>query len=555
MDHTIRPSRFLRRPRDGRLRPAAGALAAAGALLLVTACSGGGEPFGIDRGAGGTATGPVPDSYEGLPDEVGRQQLSWEPCAAPTPMQGTITGTAPGDEWECATLTVPLDYDAPDGETIGIALIRAVTTADEEDRIGSLVFNFGGPGGSGVATLPSAAEEYAGLRAGGYDLVSFDPRGVGESAGIVCLDDGTTDAQEQELSGRPDTPAEEQIAEEQDEAYLAACEANSGDLLPHVTTANTARDMDLLRHVLGDERLNYFGISYGTELGAVYAHLFPGNVGRTVLDAVVDPTADLLAQARLQAEGFQLALDHYMADCAEQQGPECPTGADPTQGSAVLNSLLDDLEDAPLPTSDPDGRRLTANLALTAVAASLYSPETWEYLTTGLQEARYAGSGDLLLLLADLYNGRDAQGRYSNQNAANAAITCADDPSGMSLAEARTHEEELTSLSPVFGEWMTWSLTGCAGWPVPASETERPEYDAADAASPILLVATTGDPATPYEGAARMQEAMGGPGVAPILSYDGEGHSAYTSGDSCVTGTVDAHLLEGTVPADGEECG
>ncbi|RKN38376.1 alpha/beta hydrolase [Streptomyces hoynatensis] len=548
-------------PRGGRgrrrhARTAATALACAVALLAA-GCSGGSDRPTSGRSSSGPQGGEASqaqESYPGLPDELGRQRLSWATCQAPTPLQGTSPEGAPGEEWECATLTVPLDWDAPEGETIPIALIRERTTAPEADRIGSLVFNFGGPGGSGVATLPPAAEEYGELRAGGYDLVSFDPRGVGESAGVVCLDDAATDAQNQELTGVPDTPEEEALSERQDEEYIAACEANSGELLPHVTTANTARDMDLLRHVLGDERLNYFGISYGTKLGAVYAHLFPGNVGHTVLDGVVDPDPDQVAQTTLQTEGFQLALDHYLAHCAQQDGAECPTGSDPEAGNQELAGLLAGLEESPLPTSDPDGRKLTSLIALTAVAAALYSPDTWDYLTLGLQEAVWSGTGDTLLYLADLYTGRDAQGRYSNQNAANNAINCADDPSGMSPEEATAHEDELTGISPVFGEYMAATLTGCEGWPVSASETERPAYEARDAASPLLLVATTGDPATPYEGAARMQEAIGGPGVAPLLSFDGEGHSAYTSGDACVTGVVNAHLLTGEVPEDGRAC-
>ncbi|WP_223291183.1 alpha/beta hydrolase [Streptomyces avicenniae] len=539
--------------RPGR---AAAALAAVAAVaLLVGACTNDTLRPGGVRPTDAASTGST-ESYEGLPDAIGLQELSWETCQEPTPIQGTGTGTAPGEDWECSTLTVPLDYDEPDGGTIGIALIRAATTAPADERIGSLVFNFGGPGASGVATLPAFEGEYEALRDGGYDLVSFDPRGVGESAGVVCLDAEAVDEQQQEDTGPPETAAELAEADAQDAAYIAACERNAGDLLPHVSTANAARDMDVLRHVLGDARLHYFGISYGTQLGAVYAHLFPGTVGRTVLDAVVDPSPDVLTQVGLQTEGFQLALDHYLADCAEHEGADCPTGTDPAAGGAVITDLLDSLEDAPLPTSDPDGRELTSGLAMTGILSTLYSEEAWQYLTQGLQEVTLQGTGNLLLLLADFYNGRDSQGRYSNQGDAFTAIQCADDPaSGMSVEEAREHEDELLALSPVFGEMMMWGLTGCGDWPVPAAETERPEYGAPDAASPVLLVATTGDPATPYEGAARMQEAIGGPDVAPLLSYDGEGHSAYTTGDECVVGTVNAHLLEGTVPEDGTRCG
>ncbi|MDT0342544.1 alpha/beta hydrolase [Streptomyces litchfieldiae] len=535
------------------------------AVLLATAataCTTTSLPIGVEEGRGNGTAGaddtPAAGPYEGLPDEIGQQRLEWADCGAPTALQGAAVTGEPrdlpdGTPWQCAPLTVPVDYADPEGATIEIALIRAVSSAPEDTRVGSLVFNFGGPGGSGVGTLPSAAAEYEELRAGGFDLVSFDPRGVGESAGIVCLDDAELDEYDQTLDSSPDTPEEEAANEAANEEYIAACEEHSGELLPHVTTTNTARDMDVLRHVLGDERLNYFGISYGTELGAVYAHLFPGKVGRTVLDAVVDPRSDPVAVALLDAEGFQLALDHYLADCATQ--PDCPTGDDPAAGNDVLSGLLDDLDDAPLPTRDPDRRRLTQGQATTAIAAALYSQDSWEYLTIGLTEALDEGDGSTLLLLADFYIGRDpATGQYSNQGPANAAIRCADDPSGMTVPELLEHEDEFVEASPVFGEFMVRGLSGCTGWPFTESP-EPPAYDAPDAAAPLLLVATTGDPATPYAGAQRMQEAIGGADVAPLLTYDGEGHSAYTSGDDCVVEAVNARLLEGTVPEDGTTCG
>jgi pimeloyl-ACP methyl ester carboxylesterase len=541
-------------------RAAAAALAAA---LLVPACSGDGfdplrPPDRPDADGGPAAADtstPADDTYPGLSAELAGQRLAWEPCPPPTTLQGADFPEpgelADGTPWQCADLTVPRDWDDPDGATIDIALIRAVTSAPAEDRLGSLVFNFGGPGASGVATLPLAAEDYEALRAGGFDLVSFDPRGVGESEGVVCLDADEVDAQSQDPAGPPDTPEEEAIMREQNEAYIAACVANAGDLLPHLTTVETARDLDLLRHALGDDHLNYFGISYGTELGAAYAHLYPERIGRTVLDAVVDPTAtDPVAPSLNQAEAFQLALEHYLADCATLPG--CPLGDDPAAGTDRLSALLTGLESAPLPTSDPDGRRLTAGLALTAVVASLYSEDTWEYLTMGLTEALDEGTGNVLLSLADLYEGRDSSGEYSNQNDANAAINCADDPTGMSVAEMREYEDEFTAASPVFGPYLVWGLTGCEGWPV--TEPTPLEVGIEGGAAPVLLVGTTGDPATPYEGAEHMQQAMGGEDTAVLLTYDGEGHGAYAPDRPCVADAVNAHLLQGTPPANGTVC-
>lgn len=219
-------------------------------------------------------------------------------------------------------MNVPLDYAEPDGDTIELALIRA-KAIDGKRRIGSLIFNFGGPGASGVATLPAFGTEYDKLRTR-YDLVSFDPRGVGRSAGVECEDDAQLDAR-YEGDGTPDDAAEEKAFTEDTKTYVAACEKNSGKELPFVGTTNAARDMDLMRQVLGDEKLYYFGISYGTELGGVYAHLFPGKVGRSVLDAVVDPTEDAEQSSLGQAEGFQLALDNFAEDCADRGTPaSCP---------------------------------------------------------------------------------------------------------------------------------------------------------------------------------------------------------------------------------------
>ena len=551
------PSHF----RSRRLRAALAAALTAG--LLATSCATRDLAVGTSDDAGqGTEDGggvstesvPVADSYPGLPDALAQQRVQWSQCEAPTPLQGEgprpfqLSDRTP---WQCGTLTVPLDYADPEGETIDMALIRVVSSAPEEDRLGSLVFNFGGPGGSGVGSLPLLVDEYEDLRAGGFDLVSFDPRGVGESAPVVCLSDEEIDEGDQEDAGPPRTAEDEAEFVADSEEYAAACQANSGDLLPYVTTNNTARDMDLLRHALGDERLNYFGISYGTELGAVYAHLFPENVGRTVLDAVVDPNPDPVAQSLLDAEGFQLALEHYLEDCATDPG--CPTGGDVETGVATIETLLDDLAAEPLPTDDPDGRMLTSGLGMTGIASALYSEESWEYLTMALDEALNAGSGDTLLLLADFYNGRDSEGRYSNLMPALNAIRCADDPSTMALDDVVRHREEFEAASPVFGEWMLWGLSGCLGWPF-AEAAEPEEFSAPDAAAPLLLVATTGDPATPYEGAARMQAAIGGPEVAPLLTNDGEGHGAYTPDNACVADAVNGHLLRGETPGDGLRC-
>ncbi|MEO3750217.1 alpha/beta hydrolase [Streptomyces sp. B6B3] len=523
--------------------------------LGAAGCSGGAsdEPIpGVQR-----PNGPEPAGGTELPEppaEFTGQDLDWGECGRPTIRQGSGPAPEPlpdGTPWECATLTVPLDYAHPDpeGETIDLALIRAAAAPGRE-HLGSLVFNFGGPGGSGVAALPRSGDDYAALHEG-YDLVSFDPRGVGESDGVVCLDGAEIDRSGQQDDGPPETPAQEQAYLVDAREYAAACEARAGDLLPHMTTEYAARDLDLLRQALGDRHLNYFGISYGTKLGGVYAHLFPERVGRTVFDAVVDPTRDVVERALLQTEGFQLALDNYLDDCAAREGP-CPAGGSGAGPAAYqrLNALLDALGDRPLPT-DTD-RELTQGLAVTGMLGLLYSQGSWEYLTSALLQMRDEGRGDLLLAAAENYNGRDDAGHYRNVHAANRAVNCADFASRPTLATVHEQRDAFVAASPVFGPHLLWGLLSCTNWPV-TGEQDQPEVSAADAAQPILLLATTGDPATPYVGAERMREELG-EGVGVLLTYDGEGHGAYGDGDTCVTEAVDAHLLAGTLPDDGTVC-
>ncbi|MFE4720824.1 alpha/beta fold hydrolase, partial [Streptomyces sp. NPDC056728] len=247
------------------------------------------------------------------------QTLNWKDCPAPSESEGGGPAPSPlpgGAAWQCATMKAPLDWGKPKGDTIGIALIRAKSSGAEDKRIGSLIFNFGGPGGSGVTTLPAFGNDYAKLRTR-YDLVSFDPRGVGRSDGVKCKNDQQLDKYFQQ-DAMPDDAAETKEFVGNITQFNDACERNSGKVIPHVATTDAARDMDLMRQVLGDDKLHYFGISYGTELGGVYAHLFPKNVGRAIFDGVVDPTENSEEGSLSQAKGFQLALDNYAKDCTSK---------------------------------------------------------------------------------------------------------------------------------------------------------------------------------------------------------------------------------------------
>ncbi|MFG3347980.1 alpha/beta hydrolase [Streptomyces sp. NPDC048018] len=513
------------------------ALLTATALLLTAGCSDDG-----DKEAAAEPSGPV-----GL-DALAGQQLEWSPCLPPSPAEGGGPAPSPlpgGAPWECSFMKAPLDYAKPDGDTVELALIRA-RARDTSRRIGSLVFNFGGPGGSGVTGLPSFATDFEGLRSR-YDLVSFDPRGVGRSEPVECATDKELDAY-YALDFTPDDAAEERTLAAAQRKYANGCDRNAGPHLPYVGTENAARDMDLMRRVLGDDKLHYFGISYGTELGGVYAHLFSKNVGRAVFDAVIDPTAGVEAGALGQARGFQLALDNFAKDCVDR-GDKCVLpGSSVAEIEGFITDLLAELDKKPIPGIGD--RMLTQTQATNGIAQALYSKEFWPYLEQGLDEAD-GGNGALLLALSDSMNGRSQNGSYSNIQAANAAINCVDFKERFTLGQAKERLPEFRQASPVFGDYMGWALASCAPWPVPGT-WEHPDVSAPGSA-PILVIGNTGDPATPYEGARSMVEALG-PGVGVEVTYKGQGHGSYNSGNRCVKAATDAYLLEGRVPASGTVC-
>ncbi|MFF2507293.1 alpha/beta hydrolase [Streptomyces sp. NPDC058067] len=519
------------------------ALMAAGLLTagVTVGCGGPGGMSGHGEGKGrarppASSTASPSRSAQGsrslpaLPAALTSQRLDWGRCKAGD------DSPAPGSDWRCATLKAPLDYAKPDGETIGVALIRAKYTG-KGGRSGSLLFNFGGPGGSGVSLLPAFAPQYAKLRER-YDLVSFDPRGVGGSEGVRCRGDKAIQAAES-VDLTPDTPAEERAYFKDAADFGAGCARQAGKLLRHVSTDDTARDLDLMRQVLGDDKLHYMGVSYGTQLGGVYAHLFPRRVGRLVLDAVVDPAADSVGHSLNQTRGFQRALDNYLKS----------TGQDPDRGTRKIAALLKRLDAKPLPGTG--GRVLNQSLATIGITVTLYSRSSWPALTSGL-EAAEKGDGTQLLALADTYNERNPAGHYGSQSHAQRAISCLDDKERPTPAEARKRLASFRAVSPVFGEFMAWDTAGwCHDWPVPGQYT-TPEVSAPGAA-PILVVGNTGDPATPYEGARRMADELG-KGVGVELTWKGEGHGAYGSGSGCVDSTVNGYLLEGRIPRDGKVC-
>ncbi len=452
------------------------------------------------------------------------QDLDWSEC-----------GTG-----HCTWVTVPIDYEKPDGATTRLR----VKMYQGEDATRSLLVNPGGPGGPATEFADVLYNRFSSDLLDAYDVVGVDPRGVGESTPLQCLSDEEFDEYTAE-DADPTNAAELRELRESFTALGQACLDNSGELAAHVSTVEVARDMDVVRALLGRSELDWFGASYGTELGSTYAELFPQTVGRMVLDGAVDPTLDGIESSFAQATGFQRALDAYVADCVTSDS--CPLGSDAGGANKRITDFLTSLEDDPLPGTDD--RELTAGLAFYGIAVTLYDKETWSYLTQALTAA-FDGDGSVLMTLSDAYFGRQPDGTYAtNMGQVISAVTCLDSPGGLTEADVRAQLPRFEKASPVFGGALAWGALGCTDWPIEATNPV-PEIDAAGAA-PILVVGTTRDPATPYESAQALASQLES-GV--LLTRDGDGHTAYLSGNTCIREAVDAYLLDGTVPAENTTC-
>ena len=524
-----------------------GAFVLVAGLLAVAGCSSDDDAASTSSDVSETTATPEvtePTAATAVPDD-----------SAPEPDVTTDVTTAPdGDfdpyaqtlEWvecelgECATATVPIDYDDPSAGTTTIAMSRSAATGD---RQGSLFVNPGGPGGSGVDFTFSLIALGSPELSEAYDLIGFDPRGVGTSDPLGCLDTAGLD----ELLATdvdPDNQASVDAFGELVGAQGDACLATNPQLAQHVTTVETAKDLDVMRSLVGDEQLNYYGASYGTFLGATYAALFPEQVGRLVLDGAVDPSLSAIQQTLRQAGGFQLAFDDYLADCLAN---DCPLGSSADEVEAKVTELFATAAATPLPTDNPE-RPLTQTLAVYGIVAPLYAPDVWPVLTESLTAA-FDGDGTLLLAAADQYTGRGPDEYFSNQAQAQTAITCLDAQIAGEPDSAPT-EDDFLAASPLFGaQFYGLSEVGCDTWPIEPT-VEAPDYSAAGAA-PILVVGATGDPATPIEEAETLADVLDS-GV--LLIRDGDGHTSYFAMNSCITSAVDSFLLDGTVPEDGTEC-
>ncbi len=458
------------------------------------------------------------------------QTLDWEAC---------------GDGDECASLEVPLDYADPGGEAIELALLRHPASVPR-DRLGSLVVNPGGPGAPGTSYAAGAGSFFGRELVERFDLVGFDPRGAGRSSPVDCLSDSELDSY---IAGDPDpdTPAEVRDFMRTVRGFGAGCARLSGDVAAHVSTVEAARDMDVLRAALGESSMVFFGASYGTTLGATYADLFPDRVGRMVLDGALDPTLGLKETSLGQARGFQTALDAYLANCVSSTD-SCFLGPSVAEGQQRIAGLLDSIERQPLPAGD--GRELRVGNAFYGIVWPLYNRSSWFALSTALRAA-LDGDGSQLLTFSDLYTSRAADGTYDNNSIeANLAINCLDDPASFGPARVEAAIPEFEEASPTFGRVFAWSLAGCRGFSLRASESD-PAPLRAEGAAPIVVIGTTRDPATPLAWAEALASQLDS-GV--LVTRDGDGHVGYRRGNECVDTAVEDYLVTGAVPRDGLAC-
>ena len=460
----------------------------------------------------------------------GADTLAWEPCAA--------GGSGLGPQIRCATLAVPLDHSEPDGETIDIE-IASVTTADADGRIGSLVLNPGGPGGSGIEFLQSAALVMPPAIADRFDLVSFDPRGVGESTSVEC----DVDFDDEIALLRPDDDDAWQALVAEAESFSSTCTSETERISPWLGTNNAARDLDLIRAAIGDDALTYVGFSYGTRLGATYAELFPDNVRALVLDGAVKPTLDFVELDAEQAASLDRAFERFAAEC--DADPDCPLSAiGPTL--EVYDALTVTVDaSGSIATDDPDRVVTPGELRLATIAA-LYSTQLWPVLAQGLAAAATDADATVLQALADSYLGRRPDGSYDDSQSAGFAINCADDASRPPTEVVRAESEEIAARTLWFDDLLR-SSTGCIGAAPPVDPLI---VGPADGAAPILVIGTTGDPATPYEWAVEMADSLTS---AELYTVDSDGHTAFLS-VPCVDPVVADYLVDLVVPAPGGSC-
>jgi pimeloyl-ACP methyl ester carboxylesterase len=539
----------VRRPRRRTLV----ALVLVTAMLSVSGCAFFDADQDDDNATGGITILSLRPKPSSTLDTYYAQRVDWTPCS-----KGL----------QCATLKVPIDWQHVSTQSINLALIEHPAKGTPR---GTLVFNPGGPGSSGVefvkdgvdAAVDSTIER-------DYNVVGFDSRGVGESNGVKCYDDKGTDAYLYDIDPAPIGSAA-WIATEKAKArdLAAACEAGTGPVLGHIDTVNAAADMDVIRAALGEKKLNYLGYSYGTYLGTVYAGLYPKNVGRMVLDGADDPWGDDFQPSDgtdtsnqysvdpkddglvAQAVGFENDFDDYLQSCLSNVSStvgdlRCPFLTSEKNAQSQVEGYLAAVGKHPL--VNKDGRKLgTMTLAL-AIEDSLYDPTDWPDLTrmwTHIED----GNPDIAFEFADDYNQRNSNGTYDADEWSNLAINCLEYGPAVDLKYDQREATELKKVAPILGLTYAYSDLACSGWKYGPSPFPNPIH--APGIGAILVLGTTGDPATPYADAQALARQIDN---AHLITLHDDGHTAYDRGYFCVDDAVDAYLLHGTVPSSDPDC-
>jgi pimeloyl-ACP methyl ester carboxylesterase len=429
----------------------------------------------------------------------------------------------------CATFKVPIDYDNLELGEFDIAVMKH----QAPNAIGNLVVNPGGPGGSGVDYAYSYESAFTSAIQESFNIVGFDPRGVGRSTPIECLSDAETD-EAYAASAYPENEAEIAQMRQESKAFAESC-SKENKYLKFYSTANAARDMDILRALLGDAKLNFLGKSYGTYLGTLYAKLFPEKVGKFVLDGAVDPTINSLEQTLQQAVGFDSAFVAFANDCVKDAN--CVLTGDVI---AQIQGKLAELHKEPVKVGN---RKLTESLAMYGIAMALYDQEYgWPSLRSALKDL-FNGEGKPLLDLADAYTGRDSNGNYqSNDAEALTVISCADFP------PSEIKIDDVVAAAPLFGKYVAYADINCEYLPKPKYELISKPINLV---SEVLVIGTTNDPATPYRWAIKLAEVLVN---SKLISVSADGHTGYNRGSDCVDQAVEKYLISGVIPAQNLAC-
>ena len=477
------------------------------------------------------------------------QGITWGKCAQGTFDSYRGVNSSDPNEYQCAFLKAPLDWDNPDGDQITLAL--AIHRSGAKDAP-ALFINPGGPGGPVVSALPYYSAQGLGesvVKA--YDIVALDPRGVGDSTPVFCMTDEEKDKYNagSETEGTDADSPQSAIAEVQEDSreFAQGCRDHSGAIFEHIDTVSAARDFDMVRSILGQDKLNLLGYSYGTFLGATYAGLYPAQVGRFVLDGALDPSLSVDEVSSMQMRGLDASLQQWITDCATQAS--CPMGRTKDEGIANVRSFLESLEASPLPTNDPD-RPLTEGLAVTAMIGAMYNTQWWPELTNAYSDATRRSDGTAMLEIADLMNSRNPDGTYADNStdAINAINNLDYKPAGTD-AEWIARADALKSELSILDRYVGYPSAGLSAWPT--EHAERAPIHATGAA-PILVIGTTHDPATPYPMAEALASQLDS-GV--LITVEGWNHTAYRRGaNQCVVRAVEDYLVKGTVPTDGLTC-